>query len=164
MIELTPANFESRVTDSDDIWIVEFFAPWCGHCKSLVPEYKKAATALKGIVKVGSVDADAHRELGGRFGVKGFPTIKIFAKNKKSPIDYSGPRNAQGLIDAAFKELRNVVNSRIGGGSSGGGSSGSKSGGSGFESKDVVEVTDSNFDKVVSGDQQQTVLLNQTPN
>lgn len=151
VIELTPANFESRVTDSDDIWIVEFFAPWCGHCKSLVPEYKKAATALKGIVKVGSVDADAHRELGGRFGVKGFPTIKIFAKNKKSPIDYSGPRNAQGLIDAAFKELRNVVNSRIGGGSSGGGSSGSKSGGSGFESKDVVEVTDSNFDKVVLG-------------
>lgn len=100
---------------------------------------------------MGSVDADAHRDLGGRFGVKGFPTIKIFAKNKKSPIDYSGPRNAQGFIDAAFKELRNVVNSRVGGGSSGGSSGGgSKSGGSGFESKDVVEVTDANFDEVVS--------------
>ncbi|KAI2811420.1 Protein disulfide-isomerase A6 [Blomia tropicalis] len=145
VIELTPTNFESRVTDSDDIWIVEFYAPWCGHCKNLVPEYKKAASALKGVVKVGAVDADAHRDLGGRFGVRGFPTIKIFGKNKKSPIDYNGARNAQGLIDAAFKELRNVVDSRIGGGS---GSGKSKSGGSG-SAKDVIELTDSNFEEKV---------------
>lgn len=143
VIELTPSNFESKVIDSEEIWIVEFFAPWCGHCQNLVPEYKKAAKALKGIVKVGAVNADEHQTLGSRFGVRGFPTIKIFGRNKKSPQDYQGGRTAQGFIDAAFRELRNLVDSRIGGGSK----SGSSGGGS--KSKDVIELTESNFDKQV---------------
>jgi thiol-disulfide isomerase/thioredoxin len=44
---LTSANFDRSVLQSDQVWIVEFYAPWCGHCKNLAPEYKKAATALK---------------------------------------------------------------------------------------------------------------------
>ena len=62
----------------------------CGHCQGLVPEYKKAASALKGIVRLGAVNADEHRSLGGQYGVKGFPTIKIFGSNKNSPTDYKG--------------------------------------------------------------------------
>lgn len=62
----------------------------CGHCQSLVPEYKKAATALKGIVRLGAVNADEHRGLGGQYGVKGFPALKVFGSNKNSPSDYKG--------------------------------------------------------------------------
>lgn len=47
VVELTPSNFESKVIDSDELWLVEFYAPWCGHCKSLTPEWKKAADGLK---------------------------------------------------------------------------------------------------------------------
>lgn len=47
VIDITPSNFDKLVTNSDEVWIVEFYAPWCGHCKNLVPEYKKAAKALK---------------------------------------------------------------------------------------------------------------------
>lgn len=47
VVELTEANFDRLVMKGDEIWIVEFYAPWCGHCQSLAPEYKKAATQLK---------------------------------------------------------------------------------------------------------------------
>ncbi len=58
---LTQSNFNKEVVNSPDIWMVEFFAPWCGHCKNLTPEWEKAAKALKGIVKIGAVDADSEK-------------------------------------------------------------------------------------------------------
>lgn len=51
-----------------------------GHCKNLQPEYELLATTWKGQeVNIVQVDADAHRSLGQRFNVRGFPTIKYFA-------------------------------------------------------------------------------------
>ena len=80
---------------SDSLWIVEFYAPWCGHCQRLTPEYTKAAKALKGVVKIGAVNADEHKSLGGQYQVQGFPTIKIFGVNKNKPEDYQGERTAK---------------------------------------------------------------------
>ena len=77
VVELTPDNFDHRVKDGKGVWIVEFYAPWCGHCKNLAPEYKKAGKALEGIVGVGAVDCDVHKSLCGQYGVRGFPTIKV---------------------------------------------------------------------------------------
>lgn len=48
VVVLTNENFESEVLDSKDFWLVEFYAPWCGHCKTLEPEWNAAATKLKG--------------------------------------------------------------------------------------------------------------------
>jgi len=47
VVDLNPANFDRLVIQSDNVWIVEFYAPWCGHCQQFVPEYSKAATSLK---------------------------------------------------------------------------------------------------------------------
>lgn len=49
--------------------MVEFFAPWCGHCKNLAPHWEQAATELKGKVKLGALDATVHTVTAGRYGV-----------------------------------------------------------------------------------------------
>ncbi|XP_045538503.1 protein disulfide-isomerase A6 homolog [Papilio machaon] len=136
VIELTPSNFDRLVTKSDEIWIVEFYAPWCGHCKNLVPEYKKAARALKGIIKVGGVDADQHKDLAQRYGVTGFPTIKVFSGIKHTP--YQGQRTAEGFVDAGIKAAKEKAYENLG----------KKSGGSSDKS-DVITLTDSNFKELV---------------
>lgn len=73
---------------------------------------------------------------------KGFPTIKIFGANKRSPIDYNNQRTAQAMADAALAEAKKKVSEKLGGRSSGGSSGGDGNG-------DVIELTDSNFDKLV---------------
>lgn len=154
VVVLTSANFKSKVLQSDELWIVEFYAPWCGHCKALEPEYKKLGKELKGTVNVGAVDMTQHQDVGAPYGIKGFPTIKFFGYNKNKPIDYNGARSADAMGDEAFKQLRKLTKDKASGGkSSGGGSSGGskKSGGGGGGNKNVV-LTDGNFkDKVING-------------
>ena len=79
VLEITSAKaFKADVLADDALWIVEFYAPWCGHCKNLAPHWKKAATLLKGVVKIGAVDASVEpgQSIAGPYGVQGFPTIK----------------------------------------------------------------------------------------
>ena len=69
---------------------VEFYAPWCGHCQKLAPEWKKVATNLKGLVNIGAIDCDveANKGICAMYEIKGFPTIKVFSpelrKNKRT--------------------------------------------------------------------------------
>ena len=80
--------------------LVEFFAPWCGHCKKLAPTYEELASAYeakKSDVIIAKVDADANRELGQRFGVRGFPTLMWFKAHSLEPEIYSGPRDLKGM-------------------------------------------------------------------
>merc|ERR1711962_253057 len=151
VVELTASNFNNLVIGGDEIWMVEFYAPWCGHCRSLAPEWKKAATALRGVVKVGAVDMDVHGSVGGPYNVRGFPTIKIFGANKQSPADYNGARSASAIVDEAMKAAKRMVNDQMNGKGGSRGSSGGRggSGGSGGGSDDVVELTDSNFEDEV---------------
>lgn len=98
-IVLTGENFD-EVVDNADIILVEFYAPWCGHCKKLAPEYEKAAQELSmrtPPIPLAKVDATAEAELATRYEVTGYPTLKIFRKGKA--FDYNGPREKYGIID-----------------------------------------------------------------
>lgn len=147
VIELTAANFNDKVVNGDDLWMVEFYAPWCGHCRSLAPEWQKAAKALNGVVKVGAVDMDQHSSVGSPYNVRGFPTIKIFGAKKDSPQDYQGQRTAKAIVDAALDATKKMVHARLSGHSGQGGSSSGSS--SSSSSSDVVDVTDNNFEETV---------------
>jgi len=101
-------------TYPDHLWVVEFFAPWCGHCKSFAPQYETAATNMKGLVKVGAIDCDQEKELCGGFGIKGFPTVKIFkpsgnSKKPPTPEDYNGQRTAAALAKYATDMMPSYV-------------------------------------------------------
>ena len=98
VVNLGAADFDEKVRGSADLWLVEFYAPWCGHCKNLKPEWEQAATKLKGKVHVGAVDCTSHESLCGQFGVQGFPTIKFFGSQKQEPEDYSGGRDAASIV------------------------------------------------------------------
>jgi protein disulfide-isomerase-like protein len=107
--ELNPKNLNGFLNTHKPVFIV-FYAPWCGHCKSIHPEWEKFAKSVKDVVRVGAINADQHRELGSQFGVQGFPTIKYWKMgNKKGmkPSDYQQGRTSGALQTAALAEINN---------------------------------------------------------
>ncbi|EDV27040.1 uncharacterized protein TRIADDRAFT_63251 [Trichoplax adhaerens] len=105
VIELKTSNFNSVIAQQD-ITLVEFYAPWCGHCKNLAPQYESAATELKRNdppVPLAKVDCTAESDLCGKYGVSGYPTLKIF-RNGALSADYNGPREAKGIISYMQKQ------------------------------------------------------------
>ncbi|XP_076816985.1 protein disulfide-isomerase A3-like [Clavelina lepadiformis] len=104
VLEFDDSNFGTEITKYDLI-LVEFFAPWCGHCKKLAPEYEIAATALKREdppISLAKVDCTANSDTCSKFGVSGYPTLKIFRGGEFNQ-DYNGGRSADGIISTLKK-------------------------------------------------------------
>lgn len=113
VVILTDSNFQNLVMeDEKSIWFVEFYAPWCGHCKHLEPVWNDLAGELKGKVNVGKVDATQETVLGGRFAVQGYPTIKLFPAGTKSEAlakEYSEGRDLSSLKAFAMRYFAETV-------------------------------------------------------
>lgn len=158
VVKLTAANFDKEVVNSNELWLVEFYAPWCGHCKNLAPEWEKAANALKGIVKVGAIDMDAEKSFGSKYGIRGFPTIKWFGTKKANPKPYEGQRTAQALVDFAVDKVKQITSFRLSGKADSGANTNTNSNqntksdnkqqqkkASASSDRDVIVLTDDNF-------------------
>eukprot|EP01084_Bolivina_argentea_P021372 39703_1 len=105
-------DFKKEVLSSKSLVFVEFFAPWCGHCKNLAPEWAAAAKKLDGVAKLVAVDCTVAEDLAQQYGVQGFPTIKVFGHNKNSPTDYRGARDSAAIVQTALDEIRKLVQAR----------------------------------------------------
>jgi len=90
----TTANFFDLV--KGELSLVKFYAPWCGHCKTLAPEFVSASEQLKGIASLIEVDCTVEKDICGKFDVQGYPTLVIFRNGEKSE-NYDGARTAAGI-------------------------------------------------------------------
>ncbi|XP_013599001.1 PREDICTED: protein disulfide isomerase-like 1-1 [Brassica oleracea var. oleracea] len=108
VLTLDHSNFTDSINKHDFI-VVEFYAPWCGHCKQLAPEYEKAASELSSNVPpvvLAKIDAseETNKEFATKYEVQGFPTIKIFRNGGKAVQEYKGPREADGIVSYLKKQ------------------------------------------------------------
>lgn len=91
---VTDDNFEAEVLNSDQPVLVDFWAEWCGPCKTLSPVIKEMATELKG-VKVVTVNIDDAPEAPSKYGVRGIPTLMIFKDGKVVDTRVGGAPKSQ---------------------------------------------------------------------
>jgi protein disulfide-isomerase A6 len=115
-VELTSENYEEMVLNNPAVVAVAFTAPWCGHCKRLEPEWRQAAAKLARdaggpeVVLLGWVDATVEEQLASLYGVRGYPTIKVFSggavpKSHGDAVDYPGERVATAIVQFMLAEI-----------------------------------------------------------
>lgn len=109
VLTLDAGNFTEVVAKHEFI-VVEFYAPWCGHCKELAPEYEKAASVLRKrdppvvLAKVDAYD-ESNKELKDKYKVNGYPAIKIMRNGGSDVSAYGGPRDADGIVEYLQKQV-----------------------------------------------------------
>lgn len=79
-----------------DLTFVKFFAPWCGHCKTLAPTWEMLSSKYAGKLKVAEIDCTENRTLCSRYKIEGYPTLILF-KDGKPLQEYNGRRDMKSI-------------------------------------------------------------------
>ena len=102
------SQWDQLVTDHNVL--LEFYAPWCGHCRSLAPTYEKVAQHFEDddTVTIGKMDATANDVLHKDVKVEGFPTIVMFTNDGRAPTPFNGPRTKDGIVAFVYSQMGNT--------------------------------------------------------
>eukprot|EP00462_Mataza_sp_D1_P001808 CAMPEP_0175097428 /NCGR_PEP_ID=MMETSP0086_2-20121207/5282_1 /TAXON_ID=136419 /ORGANISM="Unknown Unknown, Strain D1" /LENGTH=478 /DNA_ID=CAMNT_0016370939 /DNA_START=14 /DNA_END=1450 /DNA_ORIENTATION=+ len=104
VVHLIDFKFQKHKEELETPMFVMFYAPWCGHCKSLKPDFAKASTELKGQVELAAIDCDTNKETCGKYNAHSYPTLLYFPKEGKA-VTYGGARNAKGIVNWVRRKL-----------------------------------------------------------
>jgi protein disulfide isomerase len=107
VVDAKDSDFDAVVSQSELV-LVEFYAPWCGHCKKLAPEWEKAASEVKGQAVLAKVDATVETKMAEKYEIQGYPTIKVFREGQLAG-DYSGGRTAEAIVSYVKNNLGPAV-------------------------------------------------------
>lgn len=99
VVELTDENFAELTVQGD--WLIKFYAPWCKHCKTLIPVFEELSDQVVGILNVGTLDATKHKKVAHQFKVKKYPTIMYKKDNFYG--NYDGPRTLNEFVGFAHR-------------------------------------------------------------
>ena len=109
VIELNDSNFSQVKNTSKELYMVMFYAPWCGHCKSLKPKYEQAArNNSNSLIKFARINCDEHKSSCGSYQIQGYPTLKVFLPGGKVE-DYNGGRDEASLLSVAESFAKKMV-------------------------------------------------------
>jgi thioredoxin 1 len=78
VIELTDANFDQEMGQTDELTVVDFWAPWCGPCRTVAPVIEELAEEMEGKVRFAKVNVDENQETAQRYGVRSIPMLGFF--------------------------------------------------------------------------------------
>ncbi|XP_025424191.1 protein disulfide-isomerase A6-like [Sipha flava] len=114
VVELTDDNFNRTVLETDNVWLVKFYAPWCRYSKELRTEYSKAAKAMKGFANVGALNTDKHRIISKYYHIKEVPTVVIFI-DKNNPTEFFGQSSspAINITNAVIEAIKLNVSTKL---------------------------------------------------
>lgn len=82
-VELGTANFDNHVQRSDLPLLVDFWAPWCGPCRSMAPAFAQAAKQLEPEFRLAKVNTEEEQQLAARFGIRSIPTLMLFKQGRE---------------------------------------------------------------------------------
>ncbi|EGD73898.1 molecular chaperone DnaJ [Salpingoeca rosetta] len=117
VIELDAHTFQTDIKQSDEhLWVVDFFAPWCGHCQRLAPEFARAAHNLRGVARLATVDCTREKDLCRQQHVRAYPTVRVYLPGRlpRRVLPYRGHHAADWITAAVREHLPNKVKTMSG--------------------------------------------------